>query len=396
MVRGDGNGRRYLEPQERFDEIVARAFRQFGARLADLGYANAYDGPDAVVQNAIRRALDEAAELDFQYTPYGGRTTTRRLIASQLGRLTNKSFNYRDVVLTPGAMAALNLVFRSLLDGDDDELIVLTPCWLDYPLYLDNLAIRFRFVPLSSDKQLDLAAISDAITERTRGIILSQPGCPTGVMLEQDELAALSDLLGEMEARHATRLYLIGDEVHRDIAWGKTPFRSVLAGYQRSVSIYSFGKALFLQGQRIGYVAVSPEMPERVELRDLLQRNVRRMGYCTPTNLMQRAVVHLLDYRPRLEEIVKRQKTVRAALTAMGYQVAEADATFFIYVKSPIADDMAFAEHMGSLGVLVLPSSVFHETGYFRISVTATNEAIEASLAPFGEAAERFMGARRA
>ena len=394
-MRGDSNGQRYLEPKERFDEIVARAFRQYGARLADLGYANAYDGPDEFVRNAIRRALDEAADLDFQYTPYGGKTTTRRLIASQLGRLTNKSFNYRDVVLTPGAMAALNLVFRSLLDGDD-ELIVLTPCWLDYPLYLDNLAIRFRFVPLRSDKHLDLTAISEAITERTRGIIFSQPGCPTGVMLERDELAALSDLLGEMEARHAAGIYLIGDEVHRDIAWGKTPFQSVLAGYPRSVSIYSFGKALFLQGQRIGYVAVSPEMPERVELRDLLQRNVRRMGYCTPTNLMQRAVVHLLDYRPPLEEIARRQKTVRAALTAMGYEVSDADATFFVYVKSPIADDMAFAEHMGSLGVLVLPSSVFHETGYFRISVTATRAAIEGSLAPFGEAAERFMGDRRA
>ena len=120
------------------------------------------------------------------------------------------------------------------------------------------------------------------------------------------------------------------------------------------------------------------------------------VGYCTPTNLMQRAVVHLLDYRPPLEEIARRQNTVRVALAAMGYEVSDADATFFVYVKSPIADDMAFVEYMGSLGVMVLPSSVFHETGYFRISVTATSEAIEASLAPFGEAAERLMGDRRA
>lgn len=394
-MRGDTNCDTYLEPQERFDEIVSRAFRRFGPRLADLSYANAYDGPSDLVLNAIRRALEEATDLDFQYTPYGGKTTTRRLIASQLCRLTNQSFNYRDVVLTPGAMAGLNVVFRSLLDGDG-ELIVLTPCWLDYPVYLDNLGIRFRFVPLGSDKHLDLAAISGAITERTRGIIFSQPGCPSGVMLGRDELAQLSDLLDEMEARHGTNLYLIGDEVHRDIAWGDTPFHSVLACHPRSVSIYSFGKALFLQGQRIGYVAVSPEMPERVELRDLLQRNVRRMGFCTPTNLMQRAVVHLLDYRPPLAEIARRQKTVRAALTSMGYEVCDADATFFVYVKSPIADDMEFAEYMGSLGVLVLPSSVFHEAGYFRISVTATSEALTACLASFDKSAQKFMGDRRA
>jgi len=380
---------RYLKAQERFDDIAARAFRRFGPRLADLSYANAYDGPDDRVLSAIRRALDEAKDLDFQYTPYGGKTTTRRLIASQLGQLSELSFNYRDIVLTPGAMAALNVAFRALFDGTS-ELIVLTPCWLDYPLYLENLGIPFRFVPLGPDKHLDLQAISDAVTERTRGIIFSNPGCPSGVLLGRDELAKLSNLLGTLEARHGTEIYMIGDEVHRDITWGETPFHSVLTCHPRSVSIYSFGKALFLQGQRIGYVAVSPKMPERVALRELLQQTVRRMGFCTPTNLMQRAVVHLLDHRPPLEEITGRQKSVRAALGNLGYEVCDADATFFVYAKAPVADDMAFAEHLGSLGVLVLPSSVFHEAGYFRISVTARVTAIEQSFAAFGAAAERF------
>jgi aspartate aminotransferase len=377
----------YLRPQARFDELVERAFREFGPRLMDLSYANAYDGPEPRVVEAIRQALDQTGDLSFQYTPYGGKTTTRRLIATQFQSRFGIAMNYQDVVLTPGAMSALNLAFRCLC-RDGDEVLVLAPCWLDYPLYLSHLQIPFRFVPLASDKHLDLAAIEQAIGPKTRAIIFSHPGCPTGVMCSPSELEGLARILKDAESRWSRSIYVISDEVHRDLAWGEMSFTTAMQFHPRTLVIYSFGKALFLQGQRIGYVAVSPKMEEREEVRTRLRQLVRVMGFCTPTTLMQRVVPQILDYRPPLEEVRERQRMVREALKESGFTVCNAEATFFVYAQSPLEDDFAFSERMAARGVLILPSSLFYERGFFRISVTAKKECIAAALPLLAEAAQ--------
>jgi len=377
--------RPYFEAQDRFDVIHAGARRRFGPRLIDLSYANAYEGPDPAVVDAIRHALDDVRELSFQYTPYGGRTVTRRLISARLQQEYELPFVYRDVILTPGAMAALNISFRTLLQPGE-ELLVLTPCWIDYPLYLANLGLTARFVGLDENKHLDLKKIRQAIGPQTKGIIFSQPGCPSGVLFSREEIQALAELLLDAEKEFGHPIYWISDEVHRHLVWSNEPFYSPMRCYPRCVTIYSFGKALFLQGQRIGYVAVSPSMPERDVIREQLERCVRMMGFCTPTNLMQRAVCDLLDYKPPLAKVAELQREIRSGLSASGYQVCPATATFFVYVKSPGPDEYPFVELLAGLGVLVLPSSIFYESGYFRISVTARPEAVLSSIPAFARA----------
>jgi aspartate aminotransferase len=372
----------WLLPQERFAGLSATAFRRFGGRLIDLSYANPYDGPNEIVRQALHAALVEERELAFQYTAYGGRTVTRRLVASKLSEEYALPFDYRDVIMTPGAMAAINVALRALF-GPGDEAIVLTPCWLDYPLYLTNLGIPFRFVALREDKHFDLTAIEGALNRNSRGILLSHPCCPTGILYSKEEIQSLAALLSQAERRFGRALYLISDEVHRHIIWARSEFHSPLLSYPRSLTIYSFGKALFLQGQRIGYVAVSPRMPERMELRRQLGRYVQAMGFCTPTALMQRAICRLLHFQPPLDVIATAQEMMRTRLKSCGYQVCDGDATFFIYVKSPVPDDCAFVEHLANAGVLVLPSTLFHERGFFRISVTARIEAVKAALGVF-------------
>jgi aspartate aminotransferase len=316
------------------------------------------------------------------------------MIASKLAGEYGLPFHFRDVILTPGAMAALNIVLRTLF-GPEDEVLLPTPCWHDYPLYLQNLGIPFRQVRLGEDKHLDLSKLAAALGARTRGILLSQPCCPTGVMYSREEIAGLSDLLRDAERRSGRAIYLVSDEVHRNLIWSGRSFPSPLASHPRSVCIYSFGKALALQGQRIGYAAVSPVMPERDLIRQGLERAVRLMGFCTPTDLMQRAVCRLLDFQPRVDVLAMRQETVRTELRAQGYELCDADATFFVYARSPMADDVEFAELMASEGVLVVPSSLFHERGYFRLSLTARWESIVEGLPAFARAIERVESRSR-
>jgi aspartate aminotransferase len=371
-----------LTPQERLDELFAAAFRRFGPRLVDLSYANPYEGPAEEVLATLRRVTEECKGLSLQYTARAGRPATRRAIADHLTCRFALPFDARDVILTSGAMPALNVVFRALFDSTD-EVIVLTPAWHDYPLYLRNLDIPASFVPLGDGKHFDLDGVERAIGARTRGVLFSHPCCPTGVVYSEDEIRRLSAILQGAEARFGTSIYLVSDEVHRDLIWGGRTFFSPLLTHPRTVSIYSFGKALALQGQRIGYIAVSPRMPNQEDVRSALERSVRLMGFGTPTSIMQHVVCDLLDFQPSLAALAQKQACVRRALTGYGYDVTDGDATFYVYLKSPIADDFRFAEHLASRGVLVMPSTLFHEPGYVRLSLTARREAIAAGLPGF-------------
>lgn len=371
-----------LEPQERLDRLIVATFRRFGPRTVDLSYANPHEGPDETVLRVLERAAREASALELQYGPYPGRTLPRRLIAGSLSRDYGLSFDFRDVIITSGAMAALNIALRGLFGGDD-EIIILTPCWHDYPLYLRNLDIPVRLAALAPDKHFDLEAIDRAVGPTTRGVLFSQPCCPTGVLYSKGEIDELAKILGGAERRFGTRIYLISDEAHRKLIWGRNIFTSPLLSYPRSLTIYSFGKALALQGQRIGYVAVSPRMPEREEVRRALERCVRIMGFGSPSSLMQRAVCELLDYAPPMSGLARKQRTVRSALAGYGYEVCDAEATFFVYLKCPVQDDFEFAQVLASRGVLVAPSTIFHEPGYVRLSLTERFESIAAGLPAF-------------
>jgi aspartate aminotransferase len=373
-----------LAVQERIDALRDEAVRHGGRNFADLAYANAYDGPAPGALDALRRALNSSDSLALQYTPYGGATVARRLVAESLRASHDGGFHLRDVVLTPGAMAALNLLFRAVReDGEGgNEVIILTPCWIDYPLYLENLGLTPRFVAVDRQTmRLDLAAIEAALTSRTRAIVMSQPANPSGVIYGEDELRGLADLLN----RAPSRPLLVSDECHRNVVFAPHEFVSPLAFYDSTCVVYSFGKNLLLQGQRLGYAAVSPRHPERKAFAQLLERLTRIMGFCTPTALMQHAIGDLINVTPTFVEVERRRARTITALTAAGYDIVPSQATFFLYPAAPGGDDFAFTERVVKKGVMVLPSAIFHHEGHFRIALTASDEMLDRALTVLGE-----------
>ena len=377
---------RLLAPQRRFDELRRRTMLRAGAGLADLSYANAYGGPAPEVLAAIRRALDGVGELDLQYTPYGGSTVTRRIVAQHLSEATGLRFGFRDVVMTPGAMAALNLVFRALREKGPGEVVVPVPCWLDYPLYLENLGLEARLVPVDpATLRLDVAAVAAAIGPRTRAVLLMQPTNPSGLLHTESELRALADALhGAPEPP-----LLVSDESHRDVRFDGRPFVPPAAVWPRTCVVHSFGKSLQIQGQRIGYVAVSPAMPERPELVETLEKLCRVMGFCTPTSLMQLALRELSGYVPDWSVLSSRRRIALDALSAGGYDVVPSEATFFLYPRTPEGDDWTHAERLAEAGVLVLPAPVLHHAGHFRISLTCTDAMLEKAAEVFAKGGRR-------
>lgn len=377
-----------LQVQQEFDALRARWARGPGRSGCDLAYANPYDGPPAAVIDALQNALGGQRALQLQYSPYGGRTIPRRQVAQALSREHGVSYRWQDIILTPGAMAALNLIFRSLQEpGEAAEVIVITPCWIDYPLYLSNLGLKPVFVrQRHSDLGFDLEALAQAITDKTRALIFSQPANPGGIAYATADLAAVAAVLEQANAGRHQPLLLISDECHRDFVEPYIDCPASAALYPHTCTVYSFGKRLFIQGQRIGYVAVSPQLEDREQYRELLVQFCRVMGFCTPTALMQEALGDLLQCHPDTAALHARRRALVNALEAIGYQLIRPNATFFIYLKVPHGwSDMQFTTALAARGVLVLPSALFHDTGHVRLSVTATEQALQQAVAAFSD-----------
>jgi aspartate aminotransferase len=368
-----------LRPLESFEEIRRRAVR-LGARLCDLSYANPYEGVAGSTRHALRETLADERLLDLQYSPFGGQTAVRRAVADALTASHGLPFAFDDVVLTPGAMAALHLALRGS-GAPGDELIIPVPCWLDYPVYARHVGLEPVLVRLrDGDFTLDIDAIADAITERTCALLLSHPSNPAGQNYSPESLTALAEALARAEQRTGRAVTLIADEAHRDFTVPES-FRSTSGVWPTTLIVYSFGKYHFMQGQRIGYVAVSPRHPKRAELSHELVQWARIAGFCTPTALMQRALPRLLSLRHDYSWVACWRDRFVGTLSAAGYAIASPDATLFMYVATPTPhDDFDFVRSLAAAGVLVLPAALFHHRGYFRLSLTGSERMLEQAL----------------
>ncbi|MCV2458423.1 aminotransferase class I/II-fold pyridoxal phosphate-dependent enzyme [Streptomyces sp. ICN988] len=373
----DDEEQRLLEPLERFAALHATALRASRPGLIDMSYPNPLVHRDPRAFDLLRGVLAETDQGDLQYTPFGGGAVVRRRVAASLSRRLGLPFGFRDVLLTPGATAALNVALTALF-RPDDEVVVPTPCWMDYFLYLRRLGLRPVAVPCGADKRLDMAALVSAIGPRTAGVIISQPVCPTGVLHSAEELAELSDVLRAAGARYSRAPVLISDEVHRDQIWDTDGFTSPVQVYADTVSLYSFGKAWSLQGQRTGYAAFGPALDGSAEVVARAERALRSTGFCAPTALMQRLVEDLADLTPDCGPLHRDQVLLREVLARLGYETVPGRATAFVYARCPEGfDDWTFVSRLARNGLLAMPSSLFHEPGYFRLALNVGPDRLE-------------------
>jgi len=368
-----------LEPLERFEALRRRAVR-LGDGLNDLAYANPYAGAREAATGVLRDVLDDERSLGLQYSPFGGHTLVRRAVADALRASHHLDFAFGDVVMTPGAMAALQVALRCA-GRPDGEVIVPVPCWIDHPLYVAATGLTPVIVPLSeSSFDLDVDAVVHAVTERTCAVVLAHPANPTGRLYGLETLRRLAAGIAEASARHGTDVTLIADEAHRDFTGDET-YHSSCEAFDRTLIVYSFGKYHFLQGQRTGYVAVSPRHPAREEVARELVRWTRISGIATPTALMQRAVPALLALTHDQAWLQAWRHRYVEALTGYGYEVVSPQATLFVYVRTPAGhDDWAFVERLAADSLLCLPAEIFHHQGYFRLSLTGSEAMLERAI----------------
>lgn len=307
-------------------------------------------------------------------------------VATILRERRNVPFDPDDIFLTNGATGGLAVALGAVVDPGD-EVVFISPPWFFYEAFIvgaGGIPVRAQIDPATFD--LDVDAIAAAFSPRTRAIIINSPNNPTGKMYPPETLQHLSAALMAASERNGRPIYLLSDEAYSRIVFDGRPYYSPTAFYPRSFLIYTYGKTLLTPGQRLGYVALPPTMPDREQLRSALALSQLVTGFAVANALLQHALADLEKLSIDIAHLQQKRDRMVGALQEMGYEVHVPEGTFYLLPRSPWADDRAFADLLLTHDILVLPGTWVELPGYFRISLTANDNMIERSLPGFAAA----------
>jgi aspartate aminotransferase len=364
------------------------SFARWGAdpRIANFAVGNPQEMPLPGYVDALRNALTPQDKDWFAYKL--NEPKARAAVARSLRKRTGLDWDPADVAMTNGGFAAIAVSLRAILEPGD-EVVFLSPPWFFYELLIaaaDGVSVRVRLDPPAFD--LDIAAIEAAITPRTRAVLVNTPQNPTGRIYSIDALRALGAMLARRSAGRGRPILLISDEPYNRIVFDGIEFHSPAEVYPNTLITYSYGKTLLAPGMRIGYIAMPPTMPDREALRRAIFVTQIATGFAFPNALLQHAIDDLERLTIDIGALERRRDRLVPALRAMGYEASLPEGTFYVMARSPMSDDVAFGDLLASHGALVLPGSIVEVPGWFRISLTATDEMVERGLRSFASALE--------
>ena len=265
-----------------------------------------------------------------------------------------------------------------------DEVVFISPPWFFYKAMIlasGVTPIRVRLAPPAFD--LDIDAIVAALGPRTRAVLINTPHNPTGRIYPAAVLKRLADRLAEAAERYGRPIWIISDEAYSRILFDQRSFVSPGAFHPYSMLARTYSKTTLSPGQRLGYLALAPGAPHPEALRKTLFHILLSSGLAMPDAVMQYALPDIDGLLIDVAAIQRRRDRMVAALRNQGYRLHSPEATFYLLPQAPIADDRAFCALLAEQGVAVLPGHVIDLPGYFRISLTATDETIEKSLPLF-------------
>ena len=317
------------------------------------------------------------------YGYFSGEDHAQAVVARTLSDRLGRPYTAADVLMTNGATGALTVALQGLVEAGD-EVIYLLPPWFFYAGMIHHAGGKPIAVKIRQDNfDLDLDAIAAAITDKTKAIIVNSPNNPTGKIYPPATLQALGELLLTASAKHGHPIYLISDEAYNRILFDNCAFPSPTSYYPNSLLVYTYGKTLLTPGQRLGYLAISPEMTGGETLRMPLLMAKLFSGLAIPNSLLMHGIEDLEELSIDLNQLQRRRDRLVTALHEIGYTVHAPEGTFYLLPRSPLSDDWAFFNLLADHNIYCLPGTVVDLPGYFRLSLTASDEMIERSLAGF-------------
>lgn len=378
-----------MKPLFHFFSDSAWAQRRTEPGICDFVTGNPQELPLPAYTAALQRWIVPQNKDWFAYKD--SEPEARHVVAASLRKKLGVPFATDDIIMTTGASAALAIALNTIIEPSD-EVILITPPWFSYEariIHAGGITVRVPAEPTTFD--LDIDAIAAAITAKTRCVIINTPNNPTGKIYSPATLEALAALLTDASERNQRPIYILSDEPYNRIVFDDRTFYSPTCFYPNTFLVYSYGKTLLTPGQKLGYLALPPQMPNRDEMRAALTMGQFLTGYAVPNALLQHA---LCDIEPLSIDIAhlqcKRDRLVKA-LREANYRVHMPEGTFYLLPQSPWADDRDFVDLLAEYDVFCLPGVLHELPGYFRICLTATDEMIERAIPKFAEAMREAM-----
>ena len=370
-----------------------RELFEYGKKLkAEFGEDDVFDfsigNPSipcpAEISDTLRRlAAEEDPVKLHSYTSSIGDPGARQAIADDLNARYHIGASGEDLYLTAGAAASLAISLNAVC-SPSEEVIVLTPCFPEYLVFISHTGAAVRKVPLREpDFQPDIPKIREALNEKTAAIILNSPNNPTGSLLREDSLRELFSLLREKEEEYGREIYVISDEPYRELNYTgmECPFLTEL--YADTLVCYSYSKSLSLPGERIGYVLVSPRARKRNSLMAALLGAGRSLGFVCAPSIWQFVIRENAGLTSDISLYKANRDLIYEALTEIGYRAVHPDGAFYLFVKVPGGDAVLFSEEAKKEHILVVPSDDFGMKGYVRISYCVDRDMILRSIPAF-------------
>lgn len=374
-----------------FEEGKKLAAIHGAENVFDFSLGNPSVPAPAEVNQAITDIIKEEDSLFIHgYMSNAGYEDVRGAIADSLNRRFHTSYGVANILMTVGAASGLNVILKTILDPGD-QVITFAPYFVEYGSYVRNYDGELVVVPPDTeDFQPDLKGLEERINVRTKAVIINTPNNPTGVIYSDVTLKNIASVLEKKEKELGISIVLISDEPYRELAYDGAVVPWVTNYYHNTVVCYSYSKSLSLPGERIGYLVIPDEMEDSKSVIQAAAIANRVLGCVNAPSLMQRVIKRCVDAEVDVAAYDRNRNLLYNGLKKYGFECIKPEGAFYLFVKSPVADEKEFCETAKQFNVLVVPGSSFACPGYVRIAYCVAYERIERSMAAFKKIAEHY------
>ena len=328
--------------------------------------------PDLPTPDVIRRAAVRAiTEEQNGYTSHAGLPALRQKVAGEYSYLGDDP---ERVIITAGSQEALYLALLTLV-GEGDEVLLPDPGFVAYPTIVQMAGgvVRSYRLPRDRDFGFDAEELRAALTPRTKVVVCISPSNPTGRTLSRDDVAAIGDLLRD------TGVYLISDEIYRDLYYTAERPESMSAFYDRTIVISGLSKSMSMTGWRLGWLAGDP---------DVVKAALVLHGYvttCASTVSQKASLVAWSDeaeaaragFRETFQS--RRDHLIGMIHDELGLRAVTPDGAFYTMVDvSKYGPSMKVAEALLEQRVITVPGAAFgaESEGFLRVSFCADHDTL--------------------
>ena len=380
---------------------IRAMFEEGKIMAAKYGAENVYDfslgNPNVPAPVQVKEAIIEEAEREDPIVLHGymsnaGYEDVRQAVAESINKKFDTAFSAKNIIMTVGAAGGLNVILKTLLNPGD-EVIAIAPYFGEYNSYVSNFDGKLVVVsPNTETFQPNLTELEEKLTARTKAVIVNSPNNPTGVIYSEETIQAMAEILRKKQKEFGTDIYLISDEPYRELAYDGAEVPYLTKYYENAIIGYSFSKSLSLPGERIGYLVIPDEAADSEDVISAAGTATRILGYVNAPSLMQKAVAKCLDAQADVPYYDRNREDLYNGLKEMGFECIKPQGAFYLFMKSPVADEKVFCEAAKKQHILIVPGSSFACPGYVRIAYCVAHETIINSMPGFKALAEEFLG----